>query len=299
MLSSRIIASLNELVNMKYIVSKEQTLLEALAEHYPDSSKTTLREWVKQERVAVDGEVVKRGDVLLTAGASISLMGKKQWAKGGIEIIYEDRYLVVIEKPAGVLTVATAFEKKQTAYVFLKEHYRPGTIYVVHRLDQETSGVMLFARTEKVKEKLKEMFEAHHLERGYTAVVEGEVKEASGVWSCYLYEDSNYVVHPTKDPSKGRLAVTHFEVKGRSKEYTLLELKLETGRKNQIRVHCRLAGHPVVGDEKYGSVRNPLNRLGLHAKLLTFKHPATGQQMRFESPLPEEFEKIRRRLKHA
>ncbi len=169
----------------------------------------------------------------------------------------------------------------------------------MHRLDQDTSGVMLFARTEAVKEKLKEMFERHDLERRYTAVVEGEMEETKGEWCCYLYEDSQYVVHVTQDPSKGKLAVTHYVLKGRSKDYSLLELKLETGRKNQIRVHCSQAGHPVVGDEKYGAALNPMKRLGLHASLLAFKHPVTEQMMRFESALPDEFEKVKRKLKNA
>lgn len=275
---------------MKYTVASQQTLLDAVALMAPDSSKTSLRSWIKEGRIQVDGFCKKITSLPVEPGQVITLTPKaKLTDEGDVRIIYEDQHLVVIDKPAGLLSVATAFEKGDTAHGFLKKFYKPAKIQVVHRLDQETSGVMMFAKTDEAYEILKKMFESHELDRAYMAVVEGPMEEETGKWECYLYEDANYVVHKTNIPQNGRLAITHFETVQKTKKYSLLRLRLETGRKNQIRVHCQLAGHSIVGDRKYGAVSNPAKRLCLHAYLLGFNHPITGKKMHFESPLPEEF----------
>jgi 23S rRNA pseudouridine1911/1915/1917 synthase len=275
---------------MKYTVLQEQNILDALALMSPEASKTTFRSWIKEERVSVDNEVVTTSKHVVTKGQVILLGARKKYASGGIKIIYEDRDIVVIEKPAGLLTVATAFEKEETVHGFLKNHYFPCKVHVVHRLDQDTSGVMLFALSIRAYEKLKEIFEKHDIERCYTAIVEGKMVEERGTWESQLVEDDNYVVHSTSPSNKeGRLAVTHYEVEQSYKRFSWLTLTLETGRKNQIRVQARDAGHPVVGDKKYGAQANPLNRLCLHAHLLAFEHPITKKKMRFESPIPSSF----------
>jgi tRNA pseudouridine32 synthase/23S rRNA pseudouridine746 synthase/23S rRNA pseudouridine1911/1915/1917 synthase len=162
-------------------------------------------------------------------------------------------------------------------------------VQVVHRLDQDTSGVMLFALSHDGYTKLKEIFEKHDIERAYSAIVEGVVKPESGTWTSYLFEDERYHVHSSNDPEKGRVAITHYSVKSASQHYSLLEVKLETGRKNQIRVHCKDAGCPIVGDKKYGNPSSTGKRLYLHAHLLAFEHPITGKSMRFVSPAPKSF----------
>lgn len=253
------------------------------------SSKTTLRSWLKQGRVSVDGKIVKKGDIIVGKGEEIAVGRRKQKIEMGIEILYKDGHIVVVNKPKGLLSVATAFEKGNTLHVFLKKRFRPKKVFVVHRLDQDTSGVMIFALSVRARDKLKSMFKKHTIERAYVAIVEGKMKHKQGTWKSYLYEDENYVVHSIHDPKKGRLSITHYEVIDVSKRYTKLNLKLKTGRKNQIRVHCKDAGHPVVGDKKYGAKTNPIKRLGLHAYLLTFVHPITQKKMRFESPVPESF----------
>jgi tRNA pseudouridine32 synthase/23S rRNA pseudouridine746 synthase/23S rRNA pseudouridine1911/1915/1917 synthase len=265
------------------------SLLEALMRLSPESSKSTLRSWLKEGRVAVDGKTIKNGSTLVQKGQSIKISPKTPFTKGGIRILYEDSHLIVIEKPEGLLSVSTPFEKGKTAHAFLKEKYRPRKVYVVHRLDQETSGVMLFALTEKACRLLKDTFERHDIERVYWAIIEGAIVPPTGTWSSYLWEDSSYYVHSTSDSEKGQLAVTHYKVKVSSKHYSWLELKLETGRKNQIRVHCQDAGHPVVGDRKYGARTNPIKRLCLHAHTLAFRHPMTGKKMHFTSDPPETF----------
>jgi tRNA pseudouridine32 synthase/23S rRNA pseudouridine746 synthase/23S rRNA pseudouridine1911/1915/1917 synthase len=277
---------------MKIRSSIDQTLLEVLAELSPESSKTSQRSWIKEGRITVDGQVIKSPTAIIHAGQEVALgVRPKLIEEGKLRILYEDRHLVVIEKPTGLLSVATNFEKAETAHALLKKKYSH-KVFVVHRLDQDTSGVMLFALNETARDQLKLLFEKHEIVRSYTAIVEGHLETRSGTWQSYLREDENYVVYSTPETENSQLATTHYTVLSSSKRYTKLELNLETGRKNQIRVHCQDAGHPVAGDTKYGAQTNPIHRLCLHAHLLTFIHPITKQKMRFESPLPPIFQKI-------
>lgn len=277
---------------MKFIAKSNLPLLDALQSFYPDSSKTTLRSWLKDGRVKVNDHVEKHASTAISPGDSVVVGEKQRIIKEGIRILYQDAHIVVIDKPAGLLSVSTDFDKQHNAHRLLNQQLRPRRVHVVHRLDQETSGVMLFALTEKARDALKDIFEAHAIERAYTAVVEGSLKQHQGTWQSYLYEDGAYFVHQTEDPEKGRLAITHYQVLKRSPAYTLIELRLETGRKNQIRVHCQDAGHPVVGDKKYGAKTNHLKRLCLHAHLLAFKHPITKADMSFTSDVPPQFFKF-------
>lgn len=287
---------------MKYTPQEPLTLLEALTYISPNSSKTTLRDWLKDERVTVDGRVQKLGHFSVLPGQVVAVGARTpRLVEGKLRILYEDDDIVVVDKPVNLLSVATAFEKKETVFALLKQKYRNRKVYVIHRLDEETSGVMIFAFSEKAFEGLKALFEKHEIDRQYCAVVEGMLTPKTGTWTSYLYEDSNYVVHQTQDPTKGKIAVTHYQVQKATKHYSLVDVKLETGRKNQIRVHCQLSGHPVVGDLKYGGTSNPLKRLCLHAYLLGFVHPITQKAMRFESPIPVSFHELlnRRTSGHA
>lgn len=277
---------------MKITVKTNQTLIDAIAELSPESSKTTLRSWLKDGRVTVDGIIVKLANSPVRIGQEIALGQRAKFIDEKIKVYYEDEHLIVIEKPAGLLSVSTDFEKSKTAHNILKKFFRPRKVFVVHRLDQDTSGVMMFAFTETACERLKAMLEKHDVERVYHAVVEGRIEEESGTWKSYLYEDPNYVVRSTEDKNLGQLAITHYEVEGYSNRNTALTLKLETGRKNQIRVHCKDAGHPILGDKKYGSTRDPIKRLCLHAHVLAFVHPMTHKKVRFESPDPLSFQKL-------
>jgi tRNA pseudouridine32 synthase/23S rRNA pseudouridine746 synthase/23S rRNA pseudouridine1911/1915/1917 synthase len=278
---------------MKYKVTKESTLLEALAVFAPDSSKTTLRSWLKEGRIRVDEKIEKIATTKVLEGQTITLQDKaKLTDQGDIRIIYEDQHIIAIDKPSGLLSVSTAFEPSKTAHGFLKKYFKPKKIYVVHRLDQDTSGVMIFALSEEAYINLKEMFELHELERAYTAIVEGNLDESEGTWKSYLIEDENYFVRETHNENAGRLAITHYNVLKSSRNYSALVLRLETGRKNQIRVHCQNAGHSIVGDKKYGATSNPIKRLCLHAHLLAFEHPITKKKMHFESPLPDDLKKL-------
>jgi 23S rRNA pseudouridine1911/1915/1917 synthase len=277
---------------MKYIAPSDLPILDVLAQLSPQSSKNTLRSWIKEGRVQVNDVAVKNPSLMVLEGQQVTVGQRKKIIRPGIPLLYEDQDLVIIDKPTGLLSVATAFEKGETIHALLKAHYHPRKVFVVHRLDQDTSGVMVFALNQEACDRLKDLFEVHNIERAYTAIVEGHVTIPHGTWESYQYEDSQYVVHETEDETRGRLAITHFQTIASSRRYTWLELKLETGRKNQIRVHCQSAGYPVVGDKKYGAQSNPLKRLCLHAHLLAFQHPFTKKKLRFESPVPEGFYRL-------
>jgi len=278
---------------MEHIAAEEnQTILEILAIIAPDSSKATLRSLIKEGRVTIDGLPVKIATTPVHKGQKIEVGSKKKFASGDITILYDDDFLTIIDKPAGLLSVSTETENIRTAHSYLKDFYYPRKVFVVHRLDQGTSGVMVFALQEEAAEKLKIIFEKHEIERYYRAIVEGHVRPKAGTWESYLYEDANYVVHSTKNTAIGKLAITHYKVIGESKKHSLLDLKLETGRKNQIRVQCQDAQHPIHGDKKYGAKDNVIYRLCLHAYFLAFKHPITQKTLSFSSPIPTSFDKI-------
>jgi 23S rRNA pseudouridine1911/1915/1917 synthase len=276
---------------MKYIVERNMSLLEALTLLSPLSSKNTLRIWIKSGRVFINQLPGKNANQEVTEGQIITVGQKKRIIAEGIEILYEDNDLVFINKPARLLSVSSAFEKVETAHSLLRSHYHPRRVLVVHRLDQDTSGVMVFCFNQETLDGLKALFEVHRIQRSYTAIVEGKMEEESGTWESKLIEDANYMVHETDDDT-GRTAITHYRTLSAQKRYSWLELTLETGRKNQIRVHCQSAGHPIVGDKKYGSVANPMKRLCLHAHLLALQHPISKKQLRVESPIPEDFYKL-------
>lgn len=269
--------------------SEDSGLLDLLAKFFPDSSKATLRSLISDGRIYIDKVAAKSAKHQVIKGQEIGLKDKVRMVENHIPIIYEDNAIIVINKPEGLLSVSTVFEKAETAHAYLKRKYYPRPIYVVHRLDQDTSGVMVFALTEQSLEKLKKKFAAHDIDRRYTAIVEGKLLSQKGSWQSYLHEDANYVVKSVEDSEEGELAITHYEVKACNRIYSHLELTLETGKKNQIRVQSQDAGHPIVGDRKYGSRSNPLKRLGLHAHYLGFAHPITGKPMSFSSPVPASF----------
>jgi tRNA pseudouridine32 synthase/23S rRNA pseudouridine746 synthase/23S rRNA pseudouridine1911/1915/1917 synthase len=214
----------------------------------------------------------------------------------GLSILYEDRDILVVDKPAGLLTIATDDEKERTAYHHLTEYVRKGQarsrnrIFIVHRLDRETSGVLVFAKTEDAKFTLQEHWE--ETEKTYLAVVPGHLTKHEGVIESYLTENTVHVVYSTNNPEKGKWSRTAYRVLRETKEHSLLEVDLLTGRKHQIRVHLANIGHPVVGDKKYGPTKEGHARLLLHAYRLSFPHPFTGRRLQFEAKVPSHFYKL-------
>lgn len=276
----------------------ETTLLDFLASLFPDSSRTSLRQMLQQGRVRVNGEIEKNAKRGIGSADTVDVGRKAIVATidPRVSLLYEDDDLLVIVKSAGLLTVSTTSEKDETAQAILNDYMkskRGDRVHVVHRLDRDTSGVMLFAKSYDIREELKETFAAHDIERVYYAIVQGTPSKKSGTIRSYLQEDERtFDVRSVVDRDKGKLAVTHFKTVQASGDYALLEVRLETGRKNQVRVHLMEAGTPVVGDTRYGKPSDPLGRLGLHAAVLGFTHPTTGRKMRFTAPLPDSFRSL-------
>ena len=214
----------------------------------------------------------------------------------GLKILYEDKDILVVDKPAGLLSVATATNKTRTAYYFLTDYVRKGCpksrnrLFTVHRLDQWTSGVLVFAKSEEIKLQLQVQWK--ETEKKYLAVVHGRLAQKQGIISSLLAENKAFVVYSTPNPAKGKLARTAYKVLKETDQFSLLEVGLLTGRKNQIRVHLADKGHPVVGDRKYGKAADKFRRLALHSKSISFKHPATGRQLTFETKLPAYFRNL-------
>ncbi|PIU41389.1 MAG: RNA pseudouridine synthase [Candidatus Omnitrophica bacterium CG07_land_8_20_14_0_80_42_15] len=217
---------------------------------------------------------------------------KKRWL-GGIEIIYEDKDILVVDKPPGLLTMGTGRLAVKTAYYILTDYVRKGysksrnRVYIVHRLDRGTSGILIFAKSEKAKLSLQAQWGS--TEKKYLAVVHGQFNDKAGTITSYLAENKAYVVYSTKDAKEGKLSHTAYKVIKETKRFSLLEINLITGRKNQIRVHLADRGHPVVGDEKYGKKDNIYKRLALHAKSVSFNHPYSGRRLTFETKFPGYF----------
>ncbi len=270
---------------MTFTLTEEQPLLAALQIAFPESSRRSLQQWMKEGRIWVDGAPQSKGNAHLLAGQTITLQRKENSRTAwGIPILYEDRWIVVIEKPAGLLSVP-AEKEAPNAFHILKAKLK-STLFPVHRLDQETSGVLLFTRSKLAEEHFSALFEQHDLQREYQAIVDGHLPEKQGTWECNLREKENFDVEVVPE-ELGRKAITHYEVIRYSKRLTYLRLQLETGRKHQIRVQAAHQGYPILGDKRYGSLSNPYKRLCLHAYLLALTHPFTGKQMHFTS-LPKQ-----------
>ena len=214
----------------------------------------------------------------------------------GVSIVHEDKDLIIVNKNAGLLTMATEKEKRETVYSMLssyvKDQHKSNKIFIVHRLDRETSGLMMFAKNKEMQELLQESWKQTISERSYLAVINGKLDPPEGTHTSYLFESKVFIVYSSQNPEKGQQAITHYSTIKSNDNYSLLKVNLETGRKNQIRVHLKDLEHPIVGDKKYGSTSNPIGRLGLHARVLAFKHPLTGKMMRFETSIPSSFLKL-------
>ena len=274
---------------MRYSIKQTSSLLDALAIHFPESSRNTLRTFLKDERVLIDGKLATDPKQQVDAQQELQVLPRRLKKEGVLQIIYEDKDLVVVDKPSGLLSVATHFDTQNTVHSILKKRYIRRKVYVIHRLDQETSGVMMFALSEEAYNKLKSDLAAHLVRRIYYGVVEGSL-DSKGTWVSYLVEDKNYLVHAHDKPTAGsERAVTHYETVRQHGDFTLVRFELETGKKNQIRVQSAKASHPIYGDSKYGATLPLAKRLYLHAFELHFTHPITQKSLVFTSQLPKEF----------
>jgi len=289
-----------------YRVETADELLAFLIRKMDGKSRTSVKSLLGHRQVTVNGSVQTRHDTPLKAGDKVCVMsgkGNVELRHPKLKLVYEDEYLLVVEKKQGLLTVATRpGSTEMTVLSILKAYVRKqnprNTVYVVHRLDRETSGLLVFAKTVQMQEYMRSYWKELVTERTYVALAEGKFDKSEGTITTWLTEDKkNAVVYSSPVDDGGDKAVTHYKVlKDRqdtdeSPILTLVELHLETGRTNQIRVHLASIGHPVVGDRKYGHGNDfsPIDRLCLHARVLEFIHPATERKIRFETPIPREF----------
>ncbi|GKV54733.1 pseudouridine synthase [Sporosarcina sp. NCCP-2222] len=280
-----------------YQVKQTQELLPFLLEVLSKTSRNSVKSILSRGQASVDGVVITRHDHPLQPGQTVEIM-KNRAAKGeseleGISILFEDDDLLVIDKEAGLLSVSAKDKKEMTAFSQAASYVRKmnpkSRIFVVHRLDRDTSGILVFAKNEKMKQDLQNNWNELVRRREYTALVEGKVKKEEGTIKSWLKETKTFKIYSSPVDNGGQLAITHYRKIRSAQQFTLLEVLLETGRKNQIRVHMEEIGHPIVGDRKYGSTVNPIKRLGLHASALEVIHPKTGKVMRFVSEVPEVF----------
>ncbi len=262
---------------------------------HQDVKKVKVRQWLKYGSVKVNGRSVTRYNHRLQAGDVVSIRGKEEVLSEsllprGMTVLFEDESLVVIEKPANLLSMATPRERDKTAYSYLTDYIRRGNpqspkrVWIVHRLDRETSGLMVFAKTEEAKQVLQANW--LQAEKGYLAVVEGNLPASSGELSSEMDERHPSAADSAPPSQRTRLAVTKYRVLKRNATRALVELTPQTGSRNQIREHLADAKCPIIGDRKHKAVTNPARRLGLHASSLQFPHPLSGEILNFSSPLP-------------
>lgn len=275
---------------MKYVVNKTMSLMDFLIEK-TTKKRNDIKNLLKYKNVYVDNHIETYYAYTLQIGQIVEIKTKKN--DMGLDILYEDRELIVINKPCGLLSEKTGHEQQKTAYYIVKQYLakKKENIYLVHRLDQYTSGILMFVKTKRLYDLLTHHWNEYVKVRGYIAIVEGQMQKQKGTIENYLAESKTQVVYITSK-EKGKKAITHYKQIKMNKKYTMLEIYLDTGRKNQIRVHLSSMKHPIIGDVKYGSTCNPIKRLGLHAHELMFIHPITHKEMRFVSKTPDSFNKL-------
>jgi len=272
-------------------------LLARLGAMFPESSGRRLKQWLADGRVRVDGAVVRDGRARVGPEQRVALGARAPVAfPAPLRLVHEDDDLLVIDKPPGLLTIATERERERTAYRLVWDYLAsaspPRRPFIVHRLDRETSGLLVIAKSPRVKRELQAQFEARSVERRYVAVVEGRVRAERGRLSSWLVEDRGLRVRSrggARGREEGRHALTEYRVLERRGDVTVLGLELGTGRRHQIRVQLAELGHPVVGDLDHGSRGSPIRRLCLHATRLGFVHPATGRPVVYDTPVPAAF----------
>lgn len=279
------------------VVDREAPLLDWMLSALP-GSKSKIKAILQGHGIKVNGKQVTQFDFQLKPGMKVSVSKSKKndtFKSRYVNIVYEDRWLVVIEKKIGILSMAAGHSSLNVKTVlddYFKRTRQKCTAHVVHRLDRDTSGLMIYAKDMQTEQLLERDWHGTVFDRRYVAVVSGEMEEDEGTVANWLKDNKAYVTFSSPVDNGGKYAVTHFHTLKRTTEHSLVEFRLETGRKNQIRVHTSDMGHPICGDVKYGNGDDPLHRLCLHAYVLCFYHPVTGKPMEFETPIPTQFRSL-------
>lgn len=281
-----------------YNVTEPDELMAFLMKKMDGVSRTRVKALLSNRVVLVDNVIVTQFNYPLKPGMKVQISREKnkhEFRHPMLKIVYEDAYLIVVEKKEGLLSVATDHQKERTAQHILSEYvkrtHRNNRVFVVHRLDRETSGLMMYAKDEKTQHTLRDNWHDIVVDRRYVSIVMGDMERDQGQIRTWLTDRKLYVSSSNYDDG-GKLSITHYKTIKRANGFSMMELDLETGRKNQIRVHMSELGHPVVGDQRYGCEIDPLGRLALHAFKLCFYHPVTGELMEFETPYPTSFRNL-------
>jgi len=279
-----------------YTVTENMELLPYLLMVIKDKSRNKVKAMLTHKQFKVGKAItsqynfsLKKGDVV-----TVSWDGPfKKEAYDGVKVIFEDDSVVVIDKKGGLLSIGSEKEKRQTAYRIVTRHIQQenptARLFIVHRLDREASGLMVFAKNKQAQLTLKESWQQTLSKNVYLGVAEGTVEKDMLTISSYLRESKALIVHSSNNPKEGKKAITHYRVIKKNEFFTLAEITQETTQKNQLRVHLKSIGHPIVGDKKYGAKENPINRTALHLRKLTFIHPVTMEEIYFETKVPNDF----------
>ncbi|MBR3530291.1 MAG: RluA family pseudouridine synthase [Bacteroidaceae bacterium] len=282
-----------------YVVKEPCELLQFLMTYVPGNTRTKAKQLLSQKMVFVDKVITTQFNTPLKAGQLVQIAKRgnlHQFRNKFVKILYEDAFLLVIEKKEGIITNTMPGGKENSVKRILDEYVkrksRSISVHTVHRLDRVTSGLLIFAKRRDVQQMFTEHWHDIVKDRRYVAVVQGQMEKDSGTVESWLTDNKMFVTFSTNYDNGGKYAITHYRTLKRSEEYSLVELKLETGRKNQIRVHMQDLQHPVVGDLKYGSDVDPIGRVCLHAYRIEFVHPNTRELLSFETPIPQAFQSI-------
>lgn len=282
-------------------VSEKKELLSFLIDNHIRNSRSANKSLLAHKQIKINGETISQFNYQLKPGDIITIHrpDKKTDLKKlkGATIIYEDKYLIAIDKDSGLLSVSTGKEQfKETAYNivnnYIKSRNNKEQVYVLYRLDRETSGIMLFAKSKEIQEELQKLWARHPAKKYYQAIVEGKLQSNKGTITSWLTENKNFVVFASQNDNGGLKAITHYKVISANNKYSLIELEPETARKNQIRVQLQSIGNPIIGDKKYGSKISPIRRIALHANAFTFIHPITQEKVELKSSLPKKMQII-------
>lgn len=274
-------------------------LLDFVISKLTDHNRTSVKKLLSHNQIAINDRPVRQFDTELHPGDTVKVNFTREFRvfyHRRMQLVYEDDDIIVVNKGYGLLSMGNDKKTDGTAYSILKDYVKwsnpMNKIFIVHRLDRDTSGLMMFAKSEEAKRRMQHNWNNMVLNRKYLAVVEGRPENDEGEIRSYLGETSEHEMFSTDDPSKGQLAVTRWKVLEEGGRYTLLEVELDTGRKNQIRIHMKTLGHPISGDRRYGAESNSIHRLALHAQTLRFVHPMTGREMSFSTPVPTSFRRL-------
>ena len=260
-----------------YICNEQTTLLDSIFLFKKDLSKKTIKNYIKNEMVMVNNKTITNSSFKVNKGDKIEISySKKKINEYNLDILYEDEYLIAINKPNGLLSISNDKEKEITAYRMVSDYVKKNNnkyIFVVHRLDQDTSGILMFCKNQSIRDKMQDNWNTIVKKRGYLAIVNGKTNK-NGTIHSFLYEDKMGFIHSSNN-GRGKEAITHYSLIKNNNDYSLLQVFIDTGRRNQIRVHLSSKGYPIVGDKKYGCKDNSIKRLCLHANILEFIHPVS------------------------